>query len=253
MSTPNTTPLTYNAYVTQLATLAVENVSTISGVVTPVSAPFAALIPQALNYAELRIQRDLDLLQLLVSNTYQLPSGTNLLSISVNDFVTLQTFTSPSGPIHPVSKEFLQNVYGSNAITGPPLYFAIAGGDLASTGNVSTNVLFGPYADATYQITAYGTVRQQTLNQFGTTNNAGSSTTFISTNLPDMLLMASMIYVSGYQRNFSAAGNDPEMPGSYEAQYQNLLKGAITEEGRKKFNASAWSSMSVPAAATPNR
>jgi hypothetical protein len=253
MSAPNPTPLTYNGFVTQLATLAVENVSTISGVVTPGSAPFLALIPQALNYAELRIQRDLDLLSLLVSNTYQLNLGTNLLAISVNDFVTLQTLTSPSGPILPVSKEFIQNVYGSNAVTGPPLYFAMAGGDLASTGNTSLNVLFGPYADANYSITAYGTVRQQSLNQFNTNPVANTTTTFISTNLPDMLLMAAMIYVSGYQRNFGAQGNDPEMPGSYENQYQNLLKGALTEEGRKKFTASAWSSMSVPAAATPSR
>ena len=74
-------------------------------------------------------------------------------------------------------------------------------------------------------------------------------------NYPDLLIMASMIYVSLYQRNFSAAAgaNDPMMAGSYEAQYQTLLKGAVELENRKKFRGSAWSSQSQSPVATPNR
>ena len=59
MSTPNTTPLTYNGYVTQIGTMAVVNTTTNSGVVVGVDAAFNNIIPQMLNYAELRIQRDL--------------------------------------------------------------------------------------------------------------------------------------------------------------------------------------------------
>ena len=52
-----------------------------------------------------------------------------------------------------------------------------------------------------------------------------------------------MIYISAYQRNFSSAmGNDPQMPITYETQYQALLKSALSEENRKKFEAAAWSS-----------
>jgi hypothetical protein len=43
------------------------------------------------------------------------------------------------------------------------------------------------------------------------------------------------------------------MAVTYESQYQALLKGAITEEFRKKFEASGWSSMSPPIVATPTR
>jgi hypothetical protein len=79
-------------------------------------------------------------------------------------------------------------------------------------------------------------------------------TTFISINLPDLFVMASMIYISAYQRNFSSAmGNDPQMPVTYETQYQTLLRNAITEENRKKFEAAAWSSQSVSTTATPSR
>jgi hypothetical protein len=62
-----------------------------------------------------------------------------------------------------------------------------------------------------------------------------------------------MIYISQFQRNFGAASNDPNMGPTFELQYQNLLKSAFVEEARKKFAASAWSSMSPPMAATPTR
>jgi hypothetical protein len=68
-----------------------------------------------------------------------------------------------------------------------------------------------------------------------------------------MLVQASMIYISQFQRNFGPAANDPNMGPTYELQYQNLLKSAFVEEARKKFQASAWSSMSPSMAATPTR
>jgi hypothetical protein len=68
-----------------------------------------------------------------------------------------------------------------------------------------------------------------------------------------MLIMASMIYISAFQRNFGRESDDPAMAQSYEAQYQVLKQGAIPEEFRKKFEGSAWSSDSVSPAATPTR
>jgi hypothetical protein len=43
------------------------------------------------------------------------------------------------------------------------------------------------------------------------------------------------------------------MSVSYEQQYNALLKGAMIEENRRKFWASAWSSLSTPPAATSTR
>jgi len=48
-------------------------------------------------------------------------------------------------------------------------------------------------------------------------------------------------------------GNDPQMPISYETQYQTLLKSALSEENRKKFEAAAWSSQGASTSATPTR
>jgi hypothetical protein len=65
--------------------------------------------------------------------------------------------------------------------------------------------------------------------------------------------MASMIYVSGYQRNFGRANDDPQMAVSYEGQYKALMQGAMIEEARKKFQSSGWTSMSPSPVATPTR
>lgn len=258
MTTPNTVFLTYNSYVTQLADLAVLQVSTVGGVVTPVDADLATLIPQAINYAELRIQRDLDLEQSVTNNSsLSLTSGNNLLTMDVNSFITVQSISYVSGTltqrILPTSRAFINEIYPDSAVQGPPVYFSPYGGDSTTTGATSQLFLFGPTPDQSYSLSINGTVRMISLNSFNTSPSAGTQYTFISAYLPDLFLMASMIYVSGFQRNFSAQSGDPAMSVSYEQQYNALLKGATTEEARRKMWASAWTSLSVPANATPNR
>ena len=265
MTTPNTTPLTYNGYVTQVANMAVVEYQTITnvggqGIVVGVDSAFNVIIPQMLNYAELRIQRDLDLLPSQSSRTYTLTSGNNELQISSNDFVTVQTVQVTSGtakiPLLPVTKEYLQNVYNNSSFTGIPAFYAMYGGDLATGGNTTANILLGPYPGSNYPVTVTGTVRMPTLYpDLGNDGYpvSGAGTTFISTYLPDMLLMASLIYISAYQRNFGRMSDDPAMAQSYEAQYQALKQAAVMEEYGKKFQASAWSSYSTSPAATPTR
>ena len=277
MTTP--TALSYNSYVSQIGTMAVVNTATITNassnsivvgtdtVPTSPTSPFNAVIPQMLNYAELRIQRDLDLLPSLVSLTispstgvaYSIPAGSNTVSIPTSDFVTVQTVGVINGtatlPLLPATKEYLQNVYNDSSYTAIPAYFAMIGGDAATGGLTSNNVLLGPYANLTYNLSITGTVRLPSLYpSIGVDGYpvVGTGTTFISTYLPDLLIMASMIYLSAYQRNFGGIGNDPAMPGAYENQYQTLLKGSSVEEARKKFNSAGWSSMSpAPVAALP--
>lgn len=251
MPTPNA--LTYNGWVSQIANLAVMQTTTVNGVMQGVDATFNTLIPQALNYAELRIQRDLDLVQLFENNNYTLAQSANTLSIPVTDFVTIQTVQINGAPLLPVSNEYIQNVYTSAGQTGQPQYFAIRGGDNATYGNTSTVLYFGPTADQSYPVFIRGTARLPSLYSYANQAQAATQTTFISTWLPDLLVQASMIMISQLQRNFGPTSNDPEMPGSYEAQYRNLLLGAQAEEARKRFAASGWTSYSQPVIATPGR
>lgn len=258
----NTTPLTYNGYVTQIGTMAVVQTTTVNGIVQGVDEAFNAIIPQMLNYAELRIQRDLDLLELVTTSNYILPVDTNFLSISIDDFVTVQTIEwgtydydreqiNINAPVLPTTKQYIQNVFSNDTAKGPPLYFAMYGGDRLTGGNTTSNILFGPYADINYPLLVTGTIRMPTLYESATTPLAATGTTFISTYLPDLLIMASMVYISAYQRNFGRMSDDPTMALSYESQYQALVKAAGVEEYRKKFEASAWSSNSTSQAATP--
>ena len=259
MTTPNTVFLTYNGYVSQLADLAVLQTTTVGGIVTPVDADLVTLLPQAINYAELRIQRDLDLEQSVTNNsTYSLTSGNNLLTVDVNSFITLQSLSYVSGTqtirVLPTSRAFINEVYPDSAIHGPPVYFAPYGGDATTTGATSQLFIVGPTPDQSYNLSISGTVRMISLNSFnGNSGDASTKYTFISAYLPDLMLMASMVYLSGFQRNFGRQSDDPAMAVSYESQYNALLKGAMIEENRRKFWASAWSSLSTSPAATSTR
>lgn len=232
----------YNAYVQQIATMAV----------VPTTDPnFQIILPQAISYAELRIQRDLDFLSTQISNSsYSFTSGNNVLTIPTSSFVTLQTVAVLSNnqtyPLTPVTKEYIQNVYGSSTGSGIPRYFAVYGGDSATAGLTSQNILVGPYPNQGYTVVLTGTVRSAPLS-------ASNTTTFISVYLPDLMIMASMIYISAYQRNFGRLNDDPQMAQTYESQYQALKAGALIEENRKKFEAAAWTSYSPAPVATPTR
>lgn len=257
MSEPGTNPLSYNDYISAVCALAVEDTTTVSGVVQSVNAAFNTLTPSMLNYAELRIQRDVDLLPLLTSNSYTMTALSNLLQIPVGDFVTIQTIAVISGgmtyPLMAVTKEWLQNTYGDSSTATLPSYFAMYGGDQATGGQTWTNIIVGPFPSQNFAVSVTGTQRMPSLYQSANPTGAATGTTFISTWLPDLLVMASLVFVAQYQRQFGATGNDPQMPGSYESQYQTLLRSAAVEEARKKFSASAWSSMPPIPAASPTR
>ena len=235
--------LTYSSYVQQIATLAVVPVT---------DQNYTIIIPSMIDYAELRMQRDLDFLSTQIStSSYAFTSGNNQLTLPTSQFIVPQTFevidgSGNSTPLLAVGKEFIQNVYGSGSTTGIPQYFAVYGGDTATTGNTSQYMIVGPTPNSGYTVRLTGTVRSAPLS-------ATNTTTFISTYLPDMFIMASMIYISAYQRNFGRANDDPAMAQTYESQYQALKASALIEENRKKFEAAAWTSYSPAPAATPSR
>ena len=255
-----TTGLTYSTYVDQIATMAV---------VEPTDAAFQTILPQMITYAENRMYRDIDFMFTSTSlhgvNFILTPGNRNLsfnISLSLNSDPQEGTFvvseqinlitdangdaaatTNPDAavrvPLIPTTKEFLDAVYGSSltANLGQPKYFVPFN---------ETLFFVGPVPDQAYPVEVVGTYRPNSLS-------ATNTTTFISLYLPDLFIMASMIYISAYQRNFGRANDDPQMAVTYESQYQTLLKSAAVEEARKKFEASGWSSQSPSPVATPSR
>jgi len=236
-----TTGLTYSQLKTQIATLAV---------VDETDPAFITILPQAITYAENRMYRDLDLLETSTAITgYNVATGNRKITLPEGTIVVLEQINiiTPAGqtnpqfgkrnPCLPVTKEYLDAVYGDSTVTGLPKYFAPFNDNL---------YLVGPFPDNNYYVEIVGTYRPASLS-------ATNTTTFISLYLPDVMLMASMIYISGYQRNFGRQSDDPAMAQSYESQYQALLKGAMVEEFRKKFESSGWTSQIPSPVASPSR
>jgi hypothetical protein len=250
--------LTYNGLVTQVCLLAPYQYDASGPVVLLLNQPeFTALIPAMLNYAEQRIQRDLDLQALRggAANVYHLTPGNANLAIPAADFVVIESLGAfnPSGgfyPLNPVSRDYLLSTL-AQAPLGPPKVFAMIGGFAA--GLTGTIVAVGPTPDQAYAVYAYGTIRAPSLFTFATPSQAGVGTTWLSTWLPDLLVMACMIYVAGYQRDFGRQSDDPQLAQSYEQQYQALLAPVDKEEYRKRFQADAWSSQPKSPVATPTR
>jgi len=245
--------LTYTTYLNQIAQMAVVAVDDVN---------FLEIAPSMIEYAELRIYRDLDLMFTSTSihgPTIGLTAGNRNLSFpmllpdnSGTIVVTEQLnlilpvgIDDPDDPtasrvqLLPVTKEFLDAVYGSNATAnrGQPKYFAPFNENL---------FLVGPVPDDAYSVEVVATYRPNSLS-------VSNSPTFISQYLPDLFIMASMIYISAYQRNFGRQSDDPQMAQSYEGQYKALLQGAMVEEARKKFEGPGWTSQSPAPVASPTR
>lgn len=251
--TANTVPLTYNTWVSAVANLAVEDVSLVAGVMTG-NANFNQALATAISYAEGRIERDLDLLALETNRSYLLTTAINILGVPPTDFVTVRTIEVGGAPLLPVSKEYVQNVFPSGSALGTPTVFAMYGGGASDGGNAASNILFGPAPDMPYAATITGTQRMPSLYYSATMQSAATGTTWISTNLPDLLVMCAMVSISAYQRNFSGmSANDPNMPISYETQYQELMSAAKGENLRARQSASAWTAVASSQVATPSR
>lgn len=223
---------------------------------------FIAIFPNAVTYAENRICRELDLVAANVrdgsasctagSPNFNLPTvvGTFLVVDGMN--VITPANTAPDGgtriPLIPVSRDFLNLVWPSSTGSTVPQYFAYITQDTYSSGAAAQNqVIFGPWPDATYRIEVIGKIQPAGLT-------AINPTTWISTNLPDLLLMASCIFMVGaYMKNFGAASDNPASAVSYESQYQTLKASADTWQARARFSGASWTSKQLEPTAQAQR
>lgn len=219
---------TYTTYKTALATL----------MITPESdADFVAILPSIIDYAEQRCYQDLDLL----STTVRQSTGTltansrNFTSAnpSTGTWVTIQgmnvltpvgstTENGTRNPVTPSSLKLIDFLYPTETASGtsvPALYAAVS----------DNSFVVGPAPDAAYAVEVIGLIRPTALS-------VSNTTTILSTYFPQLLITASMVFASGYQKNFSAASDDPQTTIGWEAQYNKLLRSAQTEEVRKKYD-----------------
>ena len=207
---------------------------------------FQIVLPNVIDDAEQRMYRELDLLNTVVRDsslsltpglrTFNLPSsiGTFIVTQQFNAITPAGTVNPDSGirnPLTPVSKEMLDAMWPSSVGSTVPSYFAPVS---------QSAFIVGPWPDHGYQMEVVGTIRPTPL---GSTN----ATTLLSVYFPDAFVAASMVFMSGYMKNYGAAVDDPQQGVSWETHYQKLMSSAQTEEQRKKFSSEAWSDK-VPSA-----
>ena len=220
---------TYSTYRIALQTLVVSQ---------DPDAAFDNILPSAIDYAEQRIYRELDLLQtvqrlygsattaanrnLSIDNSFVVVNGINLFSPAGSD-----EDTGERVPLLPVSRDLLDMIWPGNQTTGEPAQFAMID---------QWNAILGPAPDDVYNIEVVGTYRPAALS-------ASNPNTFLTDHLPDLFVAGSMVFMSGYMRNFGQQANDPQMGQSWEQQYQTLKASANAEELRKKFWADSWGSL----------
>lgn len=212
---------------------------------------FQNMLPRMIEYAEQRIYRELDLLNTVNRNdtvslttgnrNFTLPSTTNGNYITVQgiNVITPANTAADNGTrvaLQATTRDYLDMVWNAAGTTALPVYFALID---------QFNGIVGPWPNATYRIEVIGTIRP---NPLSVTN----TTTFLTQYLPDLFLAASMIFASGYQRDFGSQADNPAQAVSWESQYEKLFASANGEELRKKFCGPGWTSLSS-IATPPNR
>lgn len=236
--------LNYTTYVSQLATLTV---------ISSNDTNFQTIIPACINYSEQRIYRDADFLATYVTDTstnvvanqrtftYPTSQGTFLVVSQISILSPTSTATATTGtrvPLQDASRQFIDIMYPNNATAiGIPTFFAP---------NDAVSCLLGPVPDQAYNVEVTGTQRPPALS-------ASNSSTFLTQTLPDLFISASMVFMSGYMRNFGAQADNAQMAVSWEDQYNKEFQSAITEEFRKKYQSQAWQDKLPNPVATPAR
>lgn len=218
-------------------------------VTTPTQADFVAIRPSIIDYAEQRMYRELDLLNTVIRDASAVFSASNrnfTLPTGQGTFIVINGINAitPAGsapdagtrvPLTPTTRDVLDRIWPSVTGAGVPNEFAMI---------TQGTIVVGPWPDAAYTVEVIGTQRPAPLTSVNTS-------TFLTTNLPDLFMAASMVFASGFMRNFGSQADDPKMAMSWETQYKTLFASANVEEYRKKYQSAGWSSQSPAPLASP--
>lgn len=244
--------LTYTTYVAQLSTL--TNIPS-------TDADFQTVLPGCIDYAEGRCYRDLDI---FVANVRDSSASTTANVRSVNLPTSVGTFivvdginiispasTAPDSgariPLQPVSRDYLDMTWPSTTGATIPKYFSyITNNTYLSGGAAQAQIILGPWPDDTYRFEVIGKITPTPLS-------SGNPNTYLTDYLPDLFVTASMVYMSGYMRNYGAQADDPRMSSSWERQYTTLLGSAATYEARKRWSGASWTAKQPEPTAVPQR
>jgi len=194
---------------------------------------FTTMFPFATSYAEDRINQELA----LVGNRRTVTASVTGPFLAWSDFDLLgATLTVPEQlyvlvnnsnvSYDAVSFDFIERVWPNFSSTLPPsptyqggCYWAVRDG---------TTLVIAPTPAGTYSAQLTGLYTPVPIS-------SGNSTTYLSTNYPDLLTAGCLVYLAGaLTRNYGAQADEPRQAVSWESQFQTLLSAARDEERRRR-------------------
>lgn len=243
--------LTYSSYVSALSTLTA---------ISSTNADFVAILPSAIDYAEQRLYRELDMLvedvadssasTTALTRNFTLPTSIGTFQVVTGVNIITPASTAPeSGTrnmLQPASRAYLDMTWPSTTGATLPQFFNFFSQAASIGQSTQPGLVFGPWPDTTYRVEVIGKIIPTALS-------SSNTTTFLSLYLPDLFTAASMVFMSGYLKNFGAQADDPKQAQSWETQTQILMKSAMDYEARKHFAGASWTSHKVEPSALPQR
>lgn len=231
--------LTYDQYVTTVANLLA---------IPETNADFLQILPSAIDYAEGRINRQFSFLRTTaVDATGTLATDTRTFTLPTpagGAFDVIERINVLSDGVRsgltPVSRDVIDTLWptaASAAETDVPALFAM------QTDQV---IVVGPPPGAEITLEVVGTINPTPLSDSNTS-------TYLTTVFPDLFVAASMIFLSGWQKNFGPQADNPQQSISWESQYQALAEGVDTVDARQKFASASWTSKQNEPLATNQR
>lgn len=239
--------MNYNDLVTAWADLLPQQTINVGGTLqfNDVSGRYQNEIPRAIEYAEGRMYRDPDfdfLATRQTDSTQTTTAGSRYVTIP-STFIVLERLNliTPAGlapdangasrvPLIRTTQDAIDMMWPEASSTAAPQYGLTSWAvfDQQETSPAS-KVRIAPTPDATYTAEFQGTFRPTPLQQ------AANATTFLTTYLPDIFLVATMLHWVAMQKAWGgASADDPQAPVTWESQYRALKAGAAVEEARKK-------------------
>lgn len=194
---------------------------------------FLAFIQRAIDQAEQRMYRELDLLETVTTTTADLTANVRSLAIP-GSLVVVQaaSVVTPvgSGPDDSgASRTMLQQV--SQQVLD---FFWPAGQSASSSGlpiwwanKDNTTALFGPAPDDAYTVEFIGTVRPTGLS-------ASNTSTILTSYVPDLFFAGVMAAFEAMPDKPQGTQEPPPGGGTWDARYNELKPAALAEIARKK-------------------
>lgn len=215
------------------------------------NANFNAILPRAIEYTEGRITMDMDFLATRTVNpdtsltansrSATLPNANPFFVIQAVNVITPAATSPQAGQRNPlimVSLDFINAIWPveqGGVLNAVPEY-----GTLLN----DATLIVAPTPNAAYRLEYIGTIRFLKLS-------AANPNNYITLSYSELYLAASMIFMSGFQRDFGSQSDDPKVAQSWEGQYQSLLATAMKEEQRRKSQGTNWSPYSQTPLSTP--